>query len=152
MAVRLLLLILVSILSIDGRAAGQLEIVSRMVKYGNHCGKGHGNYGRSGGGKVTDAIDRICKKHDKCGIGVRFPSCFCNRKMAKRLEKLNNEFSTGYKGLVRRTYTALFNAMPCYGPRISNGKCTVRFYWRGPGLRKQKIPKKCPRKNRKKRK
>ncbi len=38
----------------------------RFKFYGNHCGPGHGDRQRSGGGPPKDGTDACCAEHDRC--------------------------------------------------------------------------------------
>ena len=47
-------------------------------KYGNYCGQGHGD--RSYQAPAIDAVDQVCKKHDKCWDNSHDLNCGCDRK------------------------------------------------------------------------
>lgn len=72
-----------------------IGVVSRLIKYGNHCGLGHGTFGRTGGGATVDAIDRICYAHDRCNRGKRYDgwrsNCFCNLKMGRYSQRISRD-------------------------------------------------------------
>lgn len=75
--------------------------------HGNWCGVGYG------GGYPTDALDELCRQHDKCYERRGFLKCDCDKIFARNVQKQFGTMSLSHKTKAI-TMAIYFLKSPCF--------------------------------------
>lgn len=80
--------------------------------YGNWCGPGHG------GGPAIDAVDAVCRAHDRCYGREGYFDCGCNRDLVRAMPGAIARTPSAAGKLAGTVITGFFRATPCVCTKV----------------------------------
>ena len=75
--------------------------------YGNWCGPGHG------GGPAVDAVDAVCRAHDRCYGREGYFDCGCNRALVEAMPDAIARTPSAEGKLAGTVIRGFFSVTPC---------------------------------------